>query len=522
MTFVNGATGPAIMAITLRGGRTNQFHEIVVMNTGAGSTKQPPRRIPKAEKSRLQDVGVNLRASREELDAILRAVADGITVEDRFGHFVYVNDAAARVTGFASAEAMIAAAPSEILKGFMLMDEHGEPFPRENLPSWRAFAGERGQEAAVRFKNLRTGEERVSIVRSEPILDPDGQVQFVVNAFQDITQLKWQERRSRFLAEAGRILSSSLDYETTLQRVVQLAVPELADWAAVDLIDESGEIRRLATAHVDPNKVKWAEELARTQPPDPAATSGVPQVIRTGEAEFYPDLDQAWLESLVQSDEEREILRILHLRSVMIVPLFARGRTLGAITLVQAESERLYTADDLVAANGLATRAALAVDNARLYREAQNALTTREDFFSSISHDLRTPLTTIKGMAEILLRQTSRRPALDSGPLSEQVLAIERAAAQMGAMVDEVLDITRLEANRPLDLKPESIDLVEVVHQVAAELRRTAGHHEIQIDATCDTLIGDWDPLRLGRVVGNLLSNAIKYSSEEAGIHVTL
>src|ERR671932_462303 len=200
----------------------------------------------------------------------------------------------------------------------------------------------------------------------------------------DVTERKKNEETQRFLAEAGASLSSSLDYRSTLNRMAHLAVPYLADWCAVDIVEEDGSLERLAMAHQDPEKIALARELEERYPPDPEAPQGVAQVMRTGQSELVPEIPEQVLEQAVRDDEHREILQGLGLKSYMIVPLVARGRTLGAITLVSAESGRRYGQAELELAEELARRAALAVDNARLYRaNIQVARTLQEGLLPS-------------------------------------------------------------------------------------------------------------------------------------------
>jgi signal transduction histidine kinase/GAF domain-containing protein len=183
-----------------------------------------------------------------------------------------------------------------------------------------------------------------------------------------------QSRRERmtFLAEASDLLSSSLDYQRTLRRLTHLAVPGLADWCAIDIAGENGEIERLAVAHQDPEKVRWAYELQERYPPNPDDPHGVPQVLRSGEPEFFPQIPDEILEQAIGDDDElRRIVDELGLRSTICVPLTARGRTLGALTLIAAETHPPYTEVDFELALELARRAAVAVDNARLYGEAE-------------------------------------------------------------------------------------------------------------------------------------------------------
>ena len=179
-------------------------------------------------------------------------------------------------------------------------------------------------------------------------------------------------KRMAFLAEASKLLASSLDYNGTLKRLVRLCVPALADWCAIDMLGPNCEIERLAVAHEDSEKVRWARELQERYPPDPDSPHGVAQVLRSGEPQFWPEFPQEILDEAIGDDHElREIVDRLGLHSSICVPLTARGRTLGALSLVAAETHPSYTQVDLELATDLAHRAAVAVDNARLYREAE-------------------------------------------------------------------------------------------------------------------------------------------------------
>ena len=216
---------------------------------------------------------------------------------------------------------------------------------------------------------LKKDGERINVsLTVSPIVDSSGNVVGASTIARDTTERKRLEEAQRFLAKAGTTLSSSLDYPTTLASVANLAVPYLADWCVIDVLEEDGSLDRLAMTHQDPEKIALAHELEERYPPDPEAPHGVSQVLRTGRSKLVPEIPETLIEEAVHDAEHREILRRLGLKSYMIVPLIARGRTLGAITLVSAESGRRYGRAELELAEELARRAALAVDNARLYR----------------------------------------------------------------------------------------------------------------------------------------------------------
>jgi PAS domain S-box-containing protein len=202
-------------------------------------------------------------------------------------------------------------------------------------------------------------------------------LQAVANVLGAAIERERAEETQRFLAEAGEVLSSSLDYHTALSSVARLVVPTLADWCAVDILGENGSVERLAVIHQDPEKVAWAHKLHEHYPPDPEARSGLPNVLRTGRSEFYPEITDEMLEAAARDEEHLRLIRELGFTSAMVVPLIVAGKTTGAITLASSESGRRYERADLRLAEDLARRAALAVDNARLYEEAQREIAER-------------------------------------------------------------------------------------------------------------------------------------------------
>jgi PAS domain S-box-containing protein len=241
------------------------------------------------------------------------------------------------------------------------------------------------------------GQPRLFNASYYPVRSPDGEVIGVGAVVADITErqraqielaqalererearaaAEAAERRASFLAEASALLDASLDHETTLQNVARLIVSQMADWCGVDIVEPGGGFRSVAVTHVDPSKVDWARRITECYPPAQNAPTGVPNVIRTGESELYPSIPQEMLEQAAVDEEHLELIRQLQLRSAMIVPMVARGRTLGAISLVAAESGRSYDESDLALAEELARRAAMAVDNARLYTELSSIADT--------------------------------------------------------------------------------------------------------------------------------------------------
>src|SRR5207244_13206282 len=216
----------------------------------------------------------------------------------------------------------------------------------------------------------RDSSDRSQLTRAVPMHSRNGKEVKWFGSNTDIHDRKRAEEAQQFLVEAGAVLGSSLDYRSTLAALAKLAVPRIADWARVD-ISEDGRLRTLAVEHVDPKKVELALELARRYPEAPDAGQGPPLVLRTGQRELAPELTEDALSELAVDDLHFELVRELGFQSYMCVPLVARGRTLGVISFVAAESGRRYGDDDLALAEELARRAGTAVENAQLYREAE-------------------------------------------------------------------------------------------------------------------------------------------------------
>ncbi|MDQ3933775.1 MAG: SpoIIE family protein phosphatase [Actinomycetota bacterium] len=320
--------------------------------------------------SELSGTETELRRSRDELQAILDGVADAVTAQGAGDTLVFANQAAVESFGYSSLEELLAAPTREIVDRFEFYDEDGQPFPIQELPGRRALAGDPAPPPALtRFRLKAGGPTRWVRVKALPVFDEDGKPVLAINIMEDVTEERELAEAQTFLAEAGRILSSSLDYDTTLTNVARLAVPRIGDWCSVDLVEEDGGVRPVVVAHVDPAKVEWAKSLREQYPPDPSQDQGVHRVLRTGESELYPHIPRELLVQATQDEEHLRLIDEIGMRSAMIAPLSARGRTLGAITFVSSESGRHFDQGDLLVAEELAARCALAVDNARLFGE---------------------------------------------------------------------------------------------------------------------------------------------------------
>lgn len=578
----------------------------------------------------------------EQLASILDHVGDGVTAQDASGRLIYANAAAARSLGFASPAELLDTPLAEVGNRFSVFDEEGNLVAPEALPGRRALRLQSEQSALLRFRVLASGEERWSIVRASPVADAAGNIRFVVNVWQDATQQRRVASAQHFLAEAGEVLSSSLDVEATLTSIASLAVPRLADWCAVHLVREDGTVEQVTVAHVDPDRVAWALQLQEQYPVDPEANQGVHHVIRTGQPELIAEITEEMLVASAIDAEHLDMIRRVGLTSALIVPMIARDRTLGAISFVATESGHRFDERDLELAQELARRAALAVENARLYlrerttrRQAEEARARfrmlfesvpdgilvvdadgryveanpavcellgyeqdallerqiddvaadpesaraqmaqlvesgevrissqvrrkdgtlvpveiwarrldlpsgtmslavvrdiservvadqiREEVLTAIAHDLRSPLSSIKLHAQMLLRALRRDGEVDPRRLEDGLAAVDALSSRVAFLLEDIVDVARSRDDAAMAFASEETDLVALAERCREEIR-LASSRAIRLVTDEERIIGWWDPRGIERVVLNLLTNAVKYSPAESDITLSV
>jgi PAS domain S-box-containing protein len=331
------------------------------------------------------------------------------------------------------------------------------------------------------------------------------------------------ERRAAFLADAGISLASSLDYHTTLARLVRLAVPFMADWCALDVRDEDGTVRRFEVAHADAGKEDLARQLMAFSP-DPEGEDPQARVMRTREPFLAPECNDEMLAGLVRDGEARTALRADG-SSMMVIPLVARGRPLGALTFLSPHSSRTYGRLDLELAEELGRRAALAADNAWLYRSSQEARKgaeranrAKDEFLATLSHELRTPLTPILGWTVML-----RSGTLDQAGMLRGLEVIERNVRAQTQLIEDLLDVSRIVTGK-LRVEVRPIDMVPVVEAGLDAVRPSAEAKEIHLDVKLEPIDSKVlaDPDRLQQVVWNLASNAVKFTPKGGRMEVRL
>jgi PAS domain S-box-containing protein len=473
-----------------------------------------------------------LRESEARFRAIFEGAPFGIAVADMQGRILTANPLLQTILGVTEEE----------MRGHVILAEFAHPDDAAaglhqfmELAEGRSDRYETEQRFFARDGRLIWTQLAMALVR-----DSDGQPRFAIGMGQDITERKQAEAermqllreqaaraeaeaaqaRLSFLAEASAQLASTLDYETTLQQVAQSVVPRLADWCMLNLLDESGNLRTVASGSTGPQRELLQADVRQEHP--------FLDVFRTGISRLIPELDEALLESITQDEEHLRLWQELEPRSAIVVALPAQRGILGTLALLTtSESERHYAAADLSLVEDLARRAALAVENAQLYAQAQVAIHTaedavraREDFLSVAAHELKTPVTSLRGFAQLTLRALDQDGELDRTRLRHALMVVNQQSDKLRRLVAQLLDISRIQSGRlALELRP--VDVGEMVAEVVTAMQNQSQSHTLQVVGN-DLPRMNIDALRVEQVLTNLLDNAIKYSPQGGAIDIAL
>ena len=466
--------------------------------------------------------------ARRWLATTLQSIGDAVIATDNEGQVTFMNGVAERLTGWNEGEAR----GRPLTEVFEIYSEQ----TREVVESPVSKVLREGRVVGLANHTLLRSKQGAEIPIDDsgaPIKDEQGVIYGVVLVFRNVTLEKRAEKRREFLARAMETLASSLDYRTTLTRVAELAVPELADWCTIDILEPgSKQPRQLAVAHSNPDKVAYAREIGQRYPPDPDSKSGAPHVIRTGQSLLFQEIPTALVEAAAKDQDHLRILRELKLESAMVVALRSEaGLTLGALTFVYADSGRRYQADDLSFAEDFARRAVLAIENARAVAEveaarareqamreqAELASLTKDHFLATVSHELRTPLNVILGWS-VVLRERELDP-----DVRRAVMVIERNARAQARLIEDVLDLSRIGSGK-LSLSLDAVNVAEAVRAAVLGARPAADAKGITLtlDESADprmlTISADAD--RLQQILWNLLTNAVKFTPKGGSVLV--
>ena len=427
---------------------------------------------------------------------------DQIDLCYRYGYLAECNEAMAAMYGFSSSSEIVGARLGDLL---VRDDPANIEYLRAFIASGYRLLGAESREVDREGNEKHFVNNLIGVVENGHILRAWG-------TQRDITEQKMTERqraalvaRLEFLADVTSVLGSSLDPQETLASVAAAAVPRFADWCFIDIVDAAGRAERVAVQHSDPAQIALCIEMERRYPTPPDAPIGPPETIRTGATQVY-DVDPAVVAAFARSDEQVAMLQQLAFHQALVVPLVARGRTLGALAFALSESQRKFAFEDVQFAEDLGRRAGLAIDNARLYSELDRANRAKDEFLAMLSHELRTPMTAILGWGTML------QTGLDAASIRTAADAIVHATRSQAHLIDDLLDISRIVSGK-MQLSVQPIRLGHAIDAAIDTVRAAAEAKQIALELVQGEdirLHGDAE--RLQQVFWNLLSNAVKFT----------
>jgi len=388
---------------------------------------------------------------------------------------------------------------------------HGDSWMARAVGENREFGG---QEIVIG----RADGSRVTVLaHASAVRDEDGNVIGGVNVLVDIDERKRRQEIQDFLAESSVALAQVADYESTLERIAGLAVPFFADWFGVLVRQPNGELRRMAVRHLNPGREQDVEALYKAYPPSAERPYGAAAVLHSGKPIFASDFDAA-LQKIARDERHLELMRNLGLKSYICVPMRSRGNIVGVLTFATAESKRTYSDIHFRAAEDLAGRAAIAIENAQLLEAMKDADKLKDEFLAMLAHELRNPLAPVRNAVHIL---RAKSPPNTETQWAQDV--IERQVQQMSRLVDDLLDVSRI-ASGKIELRLERLPISTAVSN-AIEVSRPLierGRHELSITTSPEPLYVQADGARLSQIFSNLLANAAKYTDPGGRIGVAI
>jgi len=376
-------------------------------------------------------------------------------------------------------------------------------------------AGEKARVTSELTLNLRLRGRRVVQIISDPIRNQSGVTTAYWTALVDISEMKQLESDLQVLATTGEVLVASLDYTQTLEAAARIVVPSLADLLKIDLVNDDGVFERLVVVFADAAKQKSLGQRMKEFAPKAPWKTSQGRVIAAGKPVLLAELSDVMLDRIAQDDAHADALRAAGIRSMMVLPLTARGQTFGAMTFAFAESGRRYSSSKLQLTKTIASRFAMAIDNARLYARAKKAISARDAILGVVSHDLGNPLSLIIMTTSSMLNSRSSQRRKDAA-------AIQRATDTMTMLIRDLLDVSRIEAGE-LKLEKKQCPVRPIVDEALEILRPLAARKSLRLEVHSPTEGGlnvDCDQRRIQQVLSNLVGNAIKFTG--AGGEITV
>lgn len=360
-----------------------------------------------------------------------------------------------------------------------------------------------------------TGDTVIAETKAVPFTFQDKPA--ILAILHDVTLRKKQEERQAFLDNVSALLSETLDYKKTLETISKLLVPFLADYIRIVIVSDNKHIEDVITYHVDSKKLSAAKKLYSAYKDKNGMPQGVGHILETGKAEFMNSIDKESVIKLPNGEKIWNILTELGFTSYMGIPLKIRDKVRGAITFSSTKRERIYTREDVQFAEEIARRIAYAIENATLYHAAQKAIELRDEFISVASHELKTPLTSLKLYLQVLQKQLEKN---NSDTYNRPMQKMNEQIDRLTQLINDLLHVSKLQHGK-LEFTLEEVDLNELIKDAIEIIQSTDIHHRIIFHGRITKKI-IIDKHRISQVITNLLSNAIKYSPEADKVVITL
>ncbi len=445
-----------------------------------------------------------LRRSEAMLRLTMENLPVGVWIADEHGTIIQGNPEGQRIWGGAR---YVNLERLGEFKGWWA--DTGRPLAAGDWALARAVRrGETSIGEVIRIESF-DGKKKVLLNSAVPVKDAEGRLLGALMVNEDITERLRTESELKLLAEASALVSTSLDLQATLEGVAHLAVKHLGDWCVIDLL-EDGKLRPVTAAHRKPGQEHRVRELLSYPPDLHDEDTPISHVVRTGTPRLGEATPKLLARSATQNARYLAIIQALASRSIMLVPLTARDQTLGVLSIASADPERQYEPRDLIPALELAWRAALAIENARLHEQAQQANRMRKEMMAVVSHDLRNPLGAVSLRATAVERRAER--AGDAATVAD-AQAMQRSARQMERLVSDMLDLVAIEVGH-LTIKPQPQKLCSLLAEVEEMLVPLGEHHGVKVEvrppASLVVLKGDRN--RIVQVLSNLAGNAMKFT----------
>ncbi|AMV23341.1 Autoinducer 2 sensor kinase/phosphatase LuxQ [Gemmata sp. SH-PL17] len=441
-----------------------------------------------------------LREKDERFQLLVDRARDyAVVVTDRDGRLIEWAGGAEGITGFGPADVL--GKPADVL---FTPEDRAAGMPAREMEQ----AAREGRAEDKRWHVRKDGSQFFADGVMVPLRGDDGALHGFGKVFRDVTARKRAEEAVQFLVDASASLAELVDYQSTLNRIANLAVGGFADWCVVDMIGEDGTRERLAVTAAESNDVSSARNADLAFRPADGAAGVVPHVLRTGEPEVVPDITETNPATAPQGPERLAKLRDLGIRSYLCVPLISRGRVIGGITFLSSSPRRRFGPDELRVAQNLAERVAVAIENAQLYRALQEQDRRKDEFLATLAHELRNPLAPVRNGVQIL-----RLGGATGEAAGRALTMMDRQLGHMAHLIDDLMDVARVSSGK-VALRKELFPIRTVVDAAVETSRQAveAGGHELVLRIPAEPLTLSADRTRLVQVLANLLNNAAKYT----------